>query len=82
MRLSQLQGKEIVNLHNGERLGLINNTDLIFNTKTGALESILIPNQRGLFGMVGRKQELEIPWDSVVKVGSEIVIIDLPLEKF
>ncbi|GAB6137596.1 YlmC/YmxH family sporulation protein [Halanaerobaculum tunisiense] len=77
MRLSELEGKEVINLHNGERLGLINETELVFDSKTGALESILLPIQRGFFS---RGEELEVPWDAIVKIGTEIIIVDLPLE--
>ncbi|AGB40691.1 sporulation protein, YlmC/YmxH family [Halobacteroides halobius DSM 5150] len=80
MRLSELEGKEIVNLHNGGRLGLIDETEMVFNPNTGSLESILIPNQQGMFGFGGRNEELIIPWESVVKIGDEIVIVNLSID--
>ncbi|MBE3553678.1 YlmC/YmxH family sporulation protein [Thermicanus aegyptius] len=74
MRFSQFGGKEIIDVNSGERLGVINQSDLIIDPLTGRIESILLP--------VGRfwgkpKEELNIPWSSVRKIGSEMVIVQL-----
>jgi len=49
MRLSELGGKEIVNLYNGERLGVINNTDLVIDEKTGEILYLIIPKKESPF---------------------------------
>ncbi|SDB98254.1 MULTISPECIES: YlmC/YmxH family sporulation protein [unclassified Candidatus Frackibacter] len=77
MKLSELQGKEIINMHDGGRLGIIGETELILNTLTGDLESIIIPNQGGLLSVFGEEKYLIIPWQAVKKVGSEVIIVDL-----
>lgn len=74
MRFSQFAGKEIIDIHSGERLGVIGQSDLLIDPYTGQIESILLP--------VGRffsrnREEIVIPWRAVRKIGSEMVIIQL-----
>lgn len=77
MRLSKLAGKEIINLQDGGRLGVIAETDLVVDSETGELESIIIPNH-GTFFARGREEKYTvIPWQSIKKIGSEVIIVDL-----
>ena len=76
MRLSELGGKEIIGLDNGERLGVISDSDLVINPESGQIESIILP--RGSFWGLGKKREdLVIPWQAIVKIGPDMVIIQL-----
>jgi len=74
MRFSQFGGKEIIDLNSGERLGVISQSDLLIDELTGQIESILLPV--GNF-FSKRKDEIVIPWRSVRKIGSEMVIVQL-----
>jgi YlmC/YmxH family sporulation protein len=82
MKLNQLMGKEIINLADGEKLGMIAEVDISFTEQTGELESILVPIEKGGFSLWGEEQYLEVPWDSIVKIGNEVVIIDLDVEEY
>ena len=73
MRYSDLAGKEIVCYDEGIKLGIVNDTDLIINTKTGAVDSIIIPYGKGIF----KKGILVIPWKAVKKIGRDLIIVDL-----
>ncbi len=43
MRLSELGGKEIVDLQKAERLGILGQTDLEINRETGEIHELIIP---------------------------------------
>jgi sporulation protein YlmC with PRC-barrel domain len=44
MRLGELMGKEIVNIYNGARLGIVGESDLAFDLETGVHPAtILVP---------------------------------------
>ena len=43
MRLSELGGKEIVEINRAERLGVLGQTDLEINESNGQIESLIIP---------------------------------------
>ena len=76
MNLSEIAGKEIVNLVTGERLGVIGECDLILDETTGEIMALLIPRERGLFGLKKDRAVLEVPWRSVRKIGNDMIIIE------
>lgn len=43
MRLSELSGKEIIDLDHGERMGMLGGSDLLIDETTGSIESIIFP---------------------------------------
>lgn len=76
MRLSELNGKEIVNLYNGERLGFIENCDLIINEEDGKIVYLSVP-QQSPFILFGERNYKKIEWKSIKKIGSDLIIIDI-----
>ena len=74
MRYQELSGKEIVNLTDGKRLGLLGQTDLELDPKTGQIKSFIIPNY-GLFGLKRDQSQVRINWDQIEKVGKDTIII-------
>lgn len=78
MRLMELGEKEIVNLNNGERLGTIAHSDLLIDENSGEIISLLIPERRFSFKMLGLESSgIEIPWGAIRKIGYDMIIIEL-----
>ncbi len=77
MMLTELGGKEIVNLNNGERLGIIADSDIIVDEKTGKILTLLIPERKFQFNIFAESYDIEIPWESIRKIGNDMVIIEL-----
>ena len=61
MRLSDLVGKQIVNIYDGARLGTVG-SDLVIHTETGEIDSIILPNKGNLLNIWVDRQNLTIPW--------------------
>ncbi|HHZ17007.1 MAG TPA: YlmC/YmxH family sporulation protein [Peptococcaceae bacterium] len=76
MRLSELIGKDIVNIQNGGRLGTVADSDLIIDLETGEIQSILLPSRAGFLSLFDRNN-FTIPWSCVKKIGNEVIIVDL-----
>ncbi len=76
MRLSQIGGKEIVNLNTGERLGMVAEADLVIDQVTGNILRLLIPEERHQFLMFGERRFIEVPWKDVKKIGNDMIIIE------
>ncbi|GED58127.1 YlmC/YmxH family sporulation protein [Brevibacillus formosus] len=76
MRLSELGGKEIIGLDNGEKMGVISDSDLVIHPENGAIQSIILPGG-SFFGFGKKREDLVIPWSSIVKIGPDMVIIQL-----
>ena len=70
MRLSELQLKEIINISNGKRIGII--VDVIVST-SGNIEKLVLEEKRG---RKFAKEEFEISWNQIVKIGDDIILID------
>ncbi len=77
MRLSELVGKEIVNLYNGVRLGVVGESDLVIDDNSGEIESIILPSKGNLLNFWTEKSQLVIPWQAVKKIGSQVIIVEL-----
>lgn len=77
MLLSQLGGKEIVNLNDGGRLGIIADSDVMIDENTGKIISLLLPDKRVQFKFFGDKEEIEIPWNSIKKIGDDMIIVEI-----
>lgn len=77
MRLSDLIGKDIINISDGARLGTVGDSDLIINGETGFIESIVLPNSGGFLGMWGGRSPMVIPWQAVKKIGSEVIVVEI-----
>ena len=70
MHLSELQLKEIINISNGKRIGMI--VDVIVSTD-GKIEKLVLEEKRG---RKFAKEEYEISWNQIIKIGDDIILID------
>ncbi|MEG6615705.1 YlmC/YmxH family sporulation protein [Peptococcaceae bacterium 1198_IL3148] len=77
MRLSDLVGKEIVNIVNGSRLGIIGDSDLSIDVDSGQIKHIILPRRANMLNFWVDRQSMVIPWDLVRKVGEEVIIVEL-----
>lgn len=74
MRLSELGRKEIINLVNGHRMGVVGESDLGIDETTGQILELQVPSRRGLWGT---QRAERILWESVRRVGPEVVIVEV-----
>jgi len=77
MRLSHLSGKEVINLGDGSRLGVIDECELTFDSKSGCINTILLPNKNGLMSFFSENRTMTIPWQAIKRIGDEVIIVDL-----
>lgn len=73
VRAYDLKQREVINIVNAERLGYIYDVDIDF--ESGKIRSVIIPNRRGIFGRFSKRNDYIIPWDNIVAVGHEIVLV-------
>lgn len=77
MRLSNLSGKEVINLGDGARLGTIEECELTFDYKSGQINTIVLPKRSGIFNFFSDSQTSTIPWQAIKRIGDEIIIVDI-----
>ncbi len=77
MLLKELQSFDVVNVIDGNKLGRI--IDLEINYESGKILSFTVsPNTFSSFFM--KNKNVVIPWESVVKVGTEVIIVNHEVE--
>jgi YlmC/YmxH family sporulation protein len=76
LRLSELSGKEIVDVNQAVRLGVLGQTDLEINETNGQIEALLIPTLKW-FGMKRNGGEIRVEWAQIKKIGNDMMIIDM-----
>lgn len=74
-RSSELRQKEVINISDGRRLGFVN--DIEINLEDGTVEAIVIPAGSGFFRIMGRDNELIVPWERIKKIGEDIILVDM-----
>lgn len=72
---SELRYKEVIEVHSGLRLGYV--CDAEFDDSEGRLISLITPGKAKLFGLLGREDDYILPWSSIVRVGTDIVLVEV-----
>lgn len=75
MRFSEFNGKEIIDLNSGERIGVVGQTDLLIDPNTGEIESLLLP-RGGMFSISKNRDDIIIAWRAIRKIGPEMIIVE------
>lgn len=71
MNLSELQKKEIINISDGKKIGMI--IDVIVSSQ-GKIDSLILEEKR--FNKRFSKGEIKVNWEQIVKIGDDIILID------
>ena len=74
MRVTDLSCKEVVCVCDGARLGYV--SDVEVTVPEGQVCSIVVPGKCRWFGLVGRTEELVIPWNAIRRVGDDIILVE------
>ena len=74
MRIAQLKYKEVISIADGSRFGYIG--DLELDLESGQVRALVVPGRRRLFGLLGREEDLYIPWGSVRRFGEDIILVE------
>lgn len=75
MRVCELKQKEVINIKNCKSLGCI--MDVEFDISNGCITGLIIPGPGRLWGIFGRETDLVIGWCQIVKIGPDIVLVDV-----
>lgn len=76
MRLSDLQNKDVINLSDGKMIGNIIDISIDLNGKMNAL---IVEKSKFLISMFTTKDEIEIKWDQIEKIGEDVILVKTTL---
>jgi YlmC/YmxH family sporulation protein len=76
MRYSELQAKDVINVSNGQKIGII--VDLVI-TNDGKIDSLVI--ERSLWGKIyrsfGGKNSTNISYNNITSIGTDVIFVSL-----
>ena len=72
--LSELERYEIFNLESAEKYDSAQNIDIIIDEE-GYLKCLVVGISANKFSFFGSKEYVEIPWECVTKVGTNVIVI-------
>ncbi len=75
LRASDLTQKEVINITDGKRIGLI--ADLEVDLKKGKINAVIIPDAGRFMGIFGKEHEFEISWEQIKKIGEDVILVEL-----
>lgn len=75
MRFLDLCDREVINAKDCKCLGYIK--DLEIDVNCGQICAVVIPGPGRYFGCFGKDYEFTIPWVKIIRIGPDIVLVDL-----
>lgn len=78
-RVSDMRYKDVVNIRDGCRLGYV--SDIEIDTNAALVCSIVIYGRARLFGLLGREDDIIIPWCDIDIIGEDIILVNMPLSR-
>lgn len=73
-RLSELRYKEIIDVSDGTRFGFVGDVEVDWSE--GRIQALVIPGRLRLFGLLGREEDVEVPFGAVKRFGEDIILVD------
>lgn len=73
-KIDDLRNKQVVCVKDGCVLGFV--SDIEMDTENGSLTSIIIFGRLRFFGLLGREEDIVIPWDDINVIGSETILVN------
>lgn len=75
VKVSDLRLREVINVHNGKKLGLIR--DIEFDLEEGRIKSIVVPGSSKVLGFFGKNDDIVVPWHKIKKLGLDVILVEL-----
>lgn len=72
-RIDELRNKQVVCVKDGGVLGFV--SDIELDTSSGTLTSIIIFGRLRFFGLLGREEDIIIPWEDIEVIGNETILV-------
>lgn len=77
--LTDLKHKEVISSCDGTRIGFVD--DVIVDTQTAKIVSLVIFGRSGLFGFFGKCEDFIIPWQKIELIGQDTIILSCNMPK-
>lgn len=72
--IAELRNKEVICKNNGARIGNVD--DVMIDITSGRLESIVIYGRGKLMGVIGKCDDIIIPWCDIDVIGEDTILVN------
>lgn len=80
LKVSDLRLREIVNVFDGKRLGLVQDLDI--DLEAGRIKGLLaLGSQARFLGFLGKDNDIYIAWEQVIRIGTDVILVELELPR-
>jgi len=76
VRISDLRLRDVVNIVDGRRLGVI--ADLEIDLENGRIRALVVPGPSSFWGLFGKDSDYVIPWERIKKIGEDVILVEMP----
>lgn len=74
MTLSELRTKEVIDVHDGKRLGRV--MDLEFCPQSAKVTALVVPAETSfLQSLRGEKCGIVLPWENICRIGDDVILV-------
>ncbi len=73
MTACELCERDVINVITGERMGKVD--DISFDETTACMTGVILYGRLRLFGLLGREEDLMIPWSRIEKIGTDVLLV-------
>lgn len=74
-KFSSLREKEVINICDGKRLGVV--CDLEFEAATGKICTLIIPEDGGKWNFFCKERAYFVPWRCIKRIGDDIILVEV-----
>ncbi|MBC7106071.1 MAG: YlmC/YmxH family sporulation protein [Firmicutes bacterium] len=75
IKVSELAGRQIINLADGRRLGPLK--DLELDPATGRVRALVLKGGRPALRLIGLARDVRVPWERIRKIGVDAVLVEV-----
>ena len=75
-RITDMHDKEVINVCDGTRLGVVDDVEV--DTCTAQLVALVIYGHSKCFGILGHDEDIVIPWKDIRVIGEHTILVDSP----
>ena len=79
MTLRELTRKDVVQIRTGDNLGRVD--DLEFDAQNARIQALVLYGRPRFWGLLGRDPDVPIPWQDIVNLGSDVILVQTDLPK-
>lgn len=61
-------------MSDGSRYGYLGDAEI--DLESGQVKALIAPGRRRFFGLLGREEDKTFPWESVRRIGEDIILVE------